>query len=437
MYSVVKSLKRFAWHFVLTLHRHKHTRYDCAGQFIKDYLRLRFSKTFPILVAYLVFVVIGIASGLLNIAWTYMQVTFGVSHDSLAALAPAAMLGGLVAAFFNGALIGRFSLGAVLVGGMAFAGFGLLGYALAPVWLLLLAVAVFTSVGKGTIDAAMNNFVGSNYGSSEMNWLHACWGIGLTIAPAIVTFFVLDQGGGWQASYILVGIAVLLLGGLVLLTLPLWQLRDSGGAGSQNLQRQPLGESLRRPIVLVGLLFFFVYGGIEIGTGQLANTLLTEARGLPQEVASGWVSAYWGSFTIGRILMGLLAMRLGDRLLLTICFACSLLGAGLLFLNPSEDLSFVGMLGIGFGLAAIFPILISQTYARVGVDHAPNAIGFQVGCAALGGATLSGLGGIFAEYVGAESISLFILVGAALAVIIYVFMLRFEGRAARAKRERG
>ena len=135
--------------------------------------------------------------------------------------------------------------------------------------------------------------------------------------------------------------------------------------------------------------------------------------------------------------MGLLAMRLGDRLLLTICFACSLLGAGLLFLNPSEDLSFVGMLGIGFGLAAIFPILISQTYARVGVDHAPNAIGFQVGCAALGGATLSGLGGIFAEYVGAESISLFILVGAALAVIIYVFMLRFEGRAARAKRERG
>ncbi len=389
---------------------------------------MRFAKTFPILVAYLVFIVIGIASGLLNIAWTYMQATFGVSHDSLAALAPAAMLGGLVAAFLNGALIGRFSLGAVLVGGMTFAGFGLLGYALAPVWLLLLAIAIFTSVGKGTIDAAMNNFVGSNYGSSEMNWLHACWGIGLTIAPAVVTYFVLEQGGGWQASYILAGVAVLLLGGVILLTLPLWQLRDLASPGRKNIQRQPMGASLRRPIVLVSLLFFFVYGGIEIGTGQLANTLLTEARQLPQEVASSWVSAYWGSFTLGRILMGLLAMRLGDRLLLAICFACSLAGAALLFLNPSEGLSFVGMLGIGFGLAAIFPILISQTYERVGVEHAANAIGFQVGCAALGGAALSGLGGIFAEHVGAESISLFILIGAALSVIIYVLLLRFEGR---------
>ncbi len=395
---------------------------------------MNLTKTFPILIAYLVFIVIGIASGLLNIAWTYMQATFGVSHDSLAALAPAAMLGGLVAAFLNGALIGRFSLGAVLVGGMAFAGFGLLGYAIAPVWLLLLAVAIFTSVGKGTIDAGLNNFVGSNYGTSEMNWLHACWGIGLTIAPAVVTFFVLDQGGAWQSSYIVAGVAVLLLGGVILLTLPLWKLQDSERPGSQKVKRQPLSKSLRRPIVVVGLLFFFVYGGIEIGTGQLANTLLTEARSLPQEVASSWVSAYWGSFTIGRILMGLLAMRLGDRLLLTICFACSLAGAALLFLNPNEALSFVGMLGIGFGLAAIFPILISQTYARVGVEHAANAIGFQVGCAALGGAALSGLGGIFAEHVGAESISLFILIGAALSVIIYVLMLRFEARMSRAKR---
>ena len=185
------------------------------------------------------------------------------------------------------------------------------------------------------------------------------------------------------------------------------------------------------------MLFFFVYGGIEIGTGQLANTLLTEARALPQEVASSWVSAYWGSFTIGRILMGLLAMRLGDRLLLRICFASSVLGAALLFLNPSEALSFAGMLGIGFGLAAMFPIFISQTYARVGVEHAANAIGFQVGCAGLGGAALSGLGGIFAEHVGAESISLFILIGAALALIIYTLMLRFEERMSRAKRRLG
>lgn len=383
---------------------------------------------FPIFIACVVFVVIGIASGLLNIAWTYMQVTFGVSHDSLAALAPATMLGGLVAAFLSGTLIDKFSLAPVLVGGMAFAGFGLLGYSIAPIWIVLLAVAFVTSIGKGTIDAALNNFVSVNYGASEMNWLHASWGIGLTIAPSIVTFFVVKQGVGWQSSYILIGALILLLGLVILRSLPVWQFKSARGDKEKPSERVSIAETLRQPIVIIGLVFFFVYGGAEIGTGQLANTLLIEARGLPQTVASNWVSAYWGSFTVGRILMGLLAMRLGDRALLNICFSLSVLGALLLFANLHELMSFVGLLSAGFGMSAIFPILILQTNGRVGRRHAANAIGFQVGCAGLGGAVLTGLGGIFVEHVGPESISAFVFACAALMLLLYQFMVRWESR---------
>ena len=386
------------------------------------------ANAFPIIIACVVFVVIGIASGLLNIAWTYMQATFGVSHDSLATLAPATMLGGLIAAFLSGTVIGRFSLAPVLVGGMAFAGFGLLGYSIAPIWIILLAVAFVTSIGKGTVDAAFNNFVSVNYGASEMNWLHASWGVGLTIAPNVVTFFVVDQGGGWQASYVLIGSVMLVLGLVILLSLPVWRFKKTRGDKEELSRQTTMAETLRQPIVLIGLVFFFLYGGVEIGTGQLANTLLIEARGLPQSIASDWVSAYWGSFTVGRILMGVLALRLGDRSLLNICFSASLLGAMLLFANAHETLSLAGLLGIGFGMSAIFPILILQTNRRVGRRHAANAIGFQVGCAGLGGAVLTGLGGVFVEYVGPDSISAFVFACAALMVLLYQFMIRWEAR---------
>jgi len=389
---------------------------------------LKSANIFPIFIACAVFVVIGLATGLLNIAWTYMQVTFDVSHNALAALAPATMLGGLIAAFLSGTLIGKFSLAPVLVGGMAFAGFGLLGYSIAPIWVILLAVAFVTSIGKGAIDAALNNFVSVNYGASEMNWLHASWGIGLTIAPSVVTFFVVDQGVGWQSSYVLIGTLILLLGLVILRSLPHWQFKSARGEKEKPSERSTITETLQQPIVIIGLVFFFLYGGVEIGTGQLANTLLIEARGLPQTIASNWVSAYWGSFTVGRILMGLLALRLGDRALLNICFASALLGAILLFANLHEILSFAGLLGIGFGMSAIFPILILQTNARVGRRHAANAIGFQVGCAGLGGAVLTGLGGVFAEHVGSESISAFVLACAALMILLYQFMIRWEAR---------
>ena len=388
-------------------------------------VNLKRQSAFPILVACLIFVAIGIATGLLNIAWTFMQPTFGVSLDSLGTLLGAAMLGGLVAAFLNGALIGRFSMARVLVAGMAFAGIGVVGYAIAPTWIALLGVAFIASIGKGTMDAGLNNFVSANYGTSQMNWMHACWGIGLTIAPAVVTYFVLDGGGAWQSGYVLMGAVLLLLGGVILFTAGRWSLRGAGAiAAGGALAKAPLSDSLRQPAVQIGLLFFFLYGGIEIGTGQLANTLFVEARGISQEVSSAWISAYWGSFTLGRMLMGLLALRFGDKSLLNLSFALTVVGALLLYVNPHEAASLVGLLAMGFGLAAIFPILISQTAGRVGEAHAANAIGFQVGCAGFGGAVLSGIAGVLAEHVSIESISFTILLGALLSLLIFMRMQR-------------
>ncbi|MCY4537653.1 MAG: MFS transporter, partial [Chloroflexi bacterium] len=166
---------------------------------------LKIEKSLPILIAYLVFIAIGLATGLLNIAWTFIQPTFAVSLDSLGTLLSAAMLGGLIAAFLCGSLINRFTIASVLVSGLAIAGLGMLGYAIAPVWIALLLAAFIASIGKGTIDAGMNIFVASNYGASHMNWLHACWGIGLTFAPALVTLLVLDLDAGWQFGYVIMG----------------------------------------------------------------------------------------------------------------------------------------------------------------------------------------------------------------------------------------
>ena len=369
------------------------------------------------------------ATGLLNIAWTYMQPSFSVSLDSLGTLLGASMLGGLIGAFLSGTLIGRFSLGPFLVGGMLCAGIGVLGYALAPLWLLLLAVAFLASIGKGSIDAGLNNFASANYGTSQMNWLHACWGIGLTFAPAIVTYFVLDLQSGWQSAYVIMGLVILLLGAVILLTLPQWQLRKSKRdlQAGHHAVSAPL-DTLRRPIVLVGLVFFFVYGGIEIGVGQLANTLFVEGRGIAQETSSAWVGAYWGSFTVGRILMGVLAIRFGDKSLLNFSLMLSVAGAICLFINVHELLSLVGLLAIGFGIAAIFPILIFQTRNRVGSAHAANAIGFQIGFTTTGGAVLSGIAGVLAEHLGSESISFFIFICALAAALLYQLMIWQQAR---------
>lgn len=390
---------------------------------------MKANKPYLIFIAYAIFIVVGAASGLLNIAWTYIQVTFNVTLDSLGTLLTAGTFGALVAAFMSGYFVGKFTVGKVLLGGILLAGIGLLSYSVAPIWIVLLGVAFVTSLGKGTIDAGMNNFVSANYGSSEMNWLHACWGIGLTIAPTFTTFVVLNLNQGWQLSYIVMGVVIVIMGGIILLTLPQWRIHKTKN-DETDLEEDSasIKETVRKPIVILSVMLFFVFGGAELGTGQLVNTLFVESRGIPPETSSAWVSAYWGSFTLGRMLMGILAMRIGDKSLLSFSFTTTVIGAILLMLNLNDIVSFIGLLLIGFGLAAIFPILTSQTPLRVGSRHAANTIGFQVGFAGLGGAVLSGIAGIFAERYGIETISVFIFINAVLLFALYQLTIWWEAK---------
>ncbi|MGB1289289.1 MAG: MFS transporter [Aggregatilineales bacterium] len=322
--------------------------------------------------------------------------------------------------------MGRYRLGLVLPGGALLAAAGLLGYALSPSWILLLIIAFFMAAGKGTLDAGLNNFVSANYGTSAMNWLHASWGIGLTVAPYVVTFIVITLSQSWRVGYALAAGMMFLMMAILVLTRSQWRLdTDSELDETGNTVKRkntPAMDSMRDRAVFISIVFFFIYGGVEIGVGQLANTLLVESRNIPQETASTWVSIYWGTFTLGRMLIGVIALRFSDRTIMSWSMALTLIGAALLVWNAFPEMGLMGLMGIGFGLAAMFPILIAQTPGRVGRDHAANAIGFQVGFAGFGGAIIPGIISFVAARAGLEFISTLILMTTLVMIVTYQIM---------------
>ena len=65
-------------------------------------------------------------------------------------------------------------------------------------------------MGAGAIDAGVNTYVATRYSTRMVNWLHACYGIGATSGPVIMTS-VLAAGLPWQWGYGIVGIGQLVL----------------------------------------------------------------------------------------------------------------------------------------------------------------------------------------------------------------------------------
>jgi fucose permease len=91
---------------------------------------------------------------------------------------------------------------------------------------------------------------------------------------------------------------------------------------------------------------------------------------------------------------------------------------------PINVISFAGLALIGFAQAPIFPLLVSETPKRLGPALATRAIGYQVGAAGFGIATLPGLAGVIAKAWGLEQIGPFILIASLLLFALHELILR-------------
>jgi fucose permease len=173
------------------------------------------------------------------------------------------------------------------------------------------------------------------------------------------------------------------------------------------------------PLVWLGIGLFLAYTGLENSAGQWSFSLLTESRHAAPEIAGVWVSIYWGSFTAGRIFFGAIVKWVRPAALIRGCLAGAVLGAALLGWRALGSAAFLGLALFGFSLAPIFALMITGTQERLGPAHAQNAIGFQVGAAALGVGILPGLAGVLAKNRGPEIIPPFLLAVTALIIVLF------------------
>ena len=380
------------------------------------------SKLGLILLAFIAFISLGLPDGLLGVAWPSIRANFSRSLNSLGIWMFASMVGYMSSSFVAGRMMAKLGVGGLLAASCAMTGAALLGYTLAPVWWVVVALGVLAGLGAGAIDAGINTYIAANFGEGLMQWLHASFGVGITLGPIIMTAG-LNVFHAWRWGYVVVGSAQLLLALCFLLTIAMWQQR--GGPPKPDAERlltdyrTPLLDTLRQPSVWLSILLFFFYTGIEIGLGAWAYTLLTESRGIETTLAGLFAGSYWFTFTVGRVLAGLYARRIGVHKLITGGLALALTGMLLLWWNPSQTVSLLGVALTGFAVAPIFPALVSGTSGRVSPRHAANTIGMQIGAAGLGGSLIPGLAGVLAQRISLEVIPAYLAVLIAVLIGLY------------------
>lgn len=244
---------------------------------------------------------------------------------------------------------------------------------------MLLVVVLILGAAKGALDVGCNTlllWVHREKAGPFLNGLHAAFGLGAFIAPLIVQIIVTATGTihwvYWSGAILSVPIGI-------------W-IYKSPDPVVRNTPEHHQGAPVPVVALAIMVLCFAFYVGAESGYGNFIKTY-TIIGDLGNELQANFLnSAFWGFFTLGRLLGIWVSTRLRALPLLYIDLAGCLASALLVFLFPgSITILWIGTILLGIFLASIFPAMLALS------DERMHVTGSMAGWFLVGGS----IGGMF------------------------------------------
>lgn len=338
---------------------------------------------------------LGLPDSVLGVAWPSLRQSFELSPADLGSLLVATTTGYVSASAVSGAVVARIGVGVLLALSCALTSISLLGYALAPRWLALVGCGALAGIGAGAIDAGINAHAATRFSPRAVSLLHACYGVGTTAGPAIVTAILL-AGHSWRVGYALLSVVQLGLALAFAGTLRCWPSAAAAATSEKEIARRRsesaafLAQSARLPGVYLGVVCFAIYTGLEAAAGAWLYSWQVESRGASLARAGAMLSSYWGGLFAGRLALALLPPPRSIARRIRVSAAGITSASALLALGVSPAVEHAAAAALGAFAGPIFPLLIASTRLRVPRAHVPNAIGFEIAAAAAGQALLPG-----------------------------------------------
>ncbi|NLM35512.1 MAG: MFS transporter [Clostridiales bacterium] len=365
-----------------------------------------------LVIIYISFISLGLPDALLGSAWPsmYRELNVPVSYAGIISMIISG--GTIISSLFSHRVIKKLGTGKVTVISVAMTAAALFGFSISNSFYLLCLWAIPYGLGAGSIDAALNNFVALHYKSRHMSWLHCFWGIGATIGPYIMGYY-LTGGRTWNSGYRIISIMQIALTAVLIFSLPLWKQANSE-VSEDKKEGKSKSLTIKELIKLTGakptLIAFFCYCALEQTTGLWAASYMVMNRGIGKEMAATWASLFYLGITGGRFISGFITLKLKDKDMVRLGQTVAAIGIVILLL-PLGNIGLVsGLILIGLGCAPIYPSLLHATPDNFGPELSQAIMGMQMASAYIGSTFMPPFFGLIAEHISIKMYPIFLVI---------------------------
>lgn len=321
------------------------------------------------LVQYIGFIAIGYIANIIGPLLPAIRTDINISYSQGGFLLSGQFIGMLVTSLIGGYLMDRTGKRPFLLAGSAMMITGLVGCMAAKSYISLYLLNLITGFGYGIYEVGINALCADsseeNKGS-DMNFVHFFFGVGAIIAP-LITYLSIEFLNSWRYCF---GIALI---APVTVSILLLRYKIEHHSSAHEHKKQVVSKS-SNPISslflwLAGLAMFF-YVGVEVSTGGWITVFWSTNLPDSSIPASFTTAIFWITLTIGRLISGKIADRIG---LSTYLFAASfgtLVVSVIWSVIPQGNWTLFIIAILGFLLSGQFP-----TAMAIATSHFPEKSG--------------------------------------------------------------
>ncbi|KAK3905622.1 major facilitator superfamily domain-containing protein [Staphylotrichum tortipilum] len=374
------------------------------------------------------FILMGMTDGAVGALLPYLESYYNITYTVVSLVFLAPFIGYLLAALLNNLIHHHLGQRGIAVLGPACRLVGIVPLVFHPPYPALPVIVLFTGFGNGIEDSAWNAWVGNMHRANELlGFLHGAYGLGATIGPLVATAMIAKGGLPWYRFYY---IMIALDGaGAVLLVAAFWRATAAAhraalaraaaerGAGDTE-QRTTTRTVLRSPVVWLIALFLLGYVGAEVSLGGWIVTFMLRVRHAEPFIAGLVVTFFWLGLTIGRVVLGFVTGRVGEKLAITAYLLLSVALQLLYWLVPNFAASATFVALLGFFLGPLFPAAIVAATKLLPSDYHVSAIGFAAAFGGGGAALFPFAVGAIAQSKGVE-----VLQPIVLAILVFILVM--------------
>jgi fucose permease len=286
-------------------------------------------------------------------------------------------VGNIVATFYGGVGIEKFSLKQVLWAGLVICSISLVTISYINSYYLLAGVMIILGIGMGILNVSGNSLASIVFTKNKgkmMNIFHLFFGVGGIIAP-IYANHLFDLGFSWEGTY---SIGSVLIVFLFLFSL-LCKVPEKKGEAKK--KETTIIQILKDREVVIFTLMFLMHVGAEIGVGSWLGVYLVDVQARTDTEVGFYISLFYILFTIGRFIASLIVERVGYLRLVIICAVGGIITILLGLIGPS---SFAILLSItGLFISVNFPTMQAAMFENFS-DNISAIIGLTLTAGGLG-----------------------------------------------------